>query len=237
MQLYLIRHADPIYVPDTLTIKGRRQASALAQFLLREKPDRIFSSTSGRAKLTAQYTCDLLNMTPEPEDWMNEKYAIRSFCVCAPNGKRAWVFGRRRGQMYLPESESTPWDRWYDAPACAGMAQGDEGFERIKNASDEFLSRLGLHREGERYRASGTLPDKVAAFCHQGFGLTWLACLLSLPPTVVWRGMNLTHTGVTVLRFAPDEDGLYSVLLERLSDTAHLYLAEQELMYNNKTPI
>ena len=37
MLLYIIRHADPIYNPDTLTTKGKLQASALAKRLAMEE--------------------------------------------------------------------------------------------------------------------------------------------------------------------------------------------------------
>ena len=52
MLLYVIRHGDPIYNPDSLTPKGKRQAEAVARRLSVHGLDRIFSSPLGRARKT-----------------------------------------------------------------------------------------------------------------------------------------------------------------------------------------
>ena len=60
MFLYFIRHGDPIYDPDSLTLLGEEQAKALAKRLALYGLDEIYSSTSNRAQRTAQPTCELL---------------------------------------------------------------------------------------------------------------------------------------------------------------------------------
>ncbi|MBQ1206574.1 MAG: histidine phosphatase family protein, partial [Clostridia bacterium] len=54
MLLYVIRHGDPIYNPDSLTEKGKRQAEALARRLAVNGLDKIYSSPLVRAQQTAQ---------------------------------------------------------------------------------------------------------------------------------------------------------------------------------------
>ena len=44
MLLYIIRHGDPIYDPDSLTEKGKQQAQALARRLSTHGLNKIFSS-------------------------------------------------------------------------------------------------------------------------------------------------------------------------------------------------
>ena len=60
MILFIIRHGDPVYTPDSLTQKGRLQAEAVAKRLAVHGLDRIFVSPKGRARMTAQPTCELV---------------------------------------------------------------------------------------------------------------------------------------------------------------------------------
>ena len=60
MLLYIIRHADPIYNPDSLTELGHKQAEALAKRLAVNGLDRVYSSPNMRAQMTAKPACELL---------------------------------------------------------------------------------------------------------------------------------------------------------------------------------
>lgn len=237
MDLYIIRHGDPQYSPDQLTPKGRRQAEAVARRLSVYGLDRIFSSPNGRAQETAQPTCEILKLQPEIEDWMSEDHAFRTFSIDNGRGGREWVFNGRRAQMYLPENCEMPRDRWYDVPVFADMPLVQEGYARIQAASDDFTARLGFVRRGQRYEAAGEHPRRVAAFCHQGFGLTWISHLLAVPPQLVWRGMDVCHSSMTVFRFAEDTDGLWSARLLTLSDTPHIYADRLPLRHGNAIEI
>ena len=62
MLFYYIRHGDPIYNPDSLTPLGIRQAEAVSKRLALYGLDRIYSSTSNRAIMTARPTCELLKI-------------------------------------------------------------------------------------------------------------------------------------------------------------------------------
>ena len=53
MLLFIIRHGDPIYNPDTLTPKGKLQAAAMGKRLAVHGIDRVFASPNGRARETA----------------------------------------------------------------------------------------------------------------------------------------------------------------------------------------
>ena len=59
MIFYYVRHGDPIYNPDTLTPLGIRQAEAVAKRLTMHGLDKIYSSTSNRAIMTAKPTCEI----------------------------------------------------------------------------------------------------------------------------------------------------------------------------------
>ncbi len=60
MILFFIRHADPVYSPDSLTPLGSRQAESLAKRLSLYGLDEIYASSSNRAIMTAGPTCELL---------------------------------------------------------------------------------------------------------------------------------------------------------------------------------
>ncbi len=72
MLLYIVRHADPVYETDSLTEKGKVQAEAVAKRLNKSGVDRVFSSPYGRAKETADYTCNLLEIDKNIEEWTRE---------------------------------------------------------------------------------------------------------------------------------------------------------------------
>ena len=50
MLFFYIRHGDPIYNPDMLTPLGQEQAHAVAKRLALFGIDRVFASSSNRAK-------------------------------------------------------------------------------------------------------------------------------------------------------------------------------------------
>ncbi len=232
MLLYIVRHGDPIYEPDTLTEKGRMQAAALAKRLSVHGLQKIFTSPNGRARETAQPTCDLLGLPYTVEDWTSENHTWRDFAVPNQNGYLAWIFDvqntKLRSEDVLPLG-----DRWYEAD-CFKAVDGKKGYERIVDCSDEFLARLGYVREGNVYRVSAANDDRVAVFCHWGFGSIWLSHLLAISPHIFWAGFSITHTGVTVIEFENHPDDYTAPRCLCLSDTAHLY--KEELSLSRPSP-
>ena len=69
MLFFYVRHGDPIYSPDSLTPFGHRQAEAVAKRLALYGIDKIYSSPSTRAQLTAKPTCEILKKTAELVDF------------------------------------------------------------------------------------------------------------------------------------------------------------------------
>lgn len=104
-----------------------------------------------------------------------------------------------------------------------------EIFENIRKKSDEFLKELGYERIGGRYRIIKRNSDKVAVFCHNGFGLTWLAHLLEIPLSLMWTGFWLAPTSVTVVLFDERSDEWAVPRCLHLGDVSHLYHAGLEV--------
>jgi probable phosphoglycerate mutase len=220
MYLYIIRHGEPHYPTDSLTENGKIQADALANRFALHGFDAIYSSPMGRAKQTAEPTCSRLQMDYVIEDWMSEGALWEQFAVPDAEGKREWVFAVPNAQL-LEQSESL--DNWQTHPVYTQCGTALEGYQRIKDASDEFLSRLGYTRDGKVYRVTAPTKKRVAAFCHHGFGITWLSHLLSIPLHLFWASFNIVHTGVTVLDFGGGKSGVTAPQCVCLSDISHIY--------------
>ena len=72
MRILFIRHGDPDYANDTLTEKGRREASALAARAEALDMGECYVSPLGRAQATAEYSLKKLGKTAETLDWLQE---------------------------------------------------------------------------------------------------------------------------------------------------------------------
>lgn len=74
MKLYFIRHGDPDYEKDSLTEKGFREAKLLAEYLYKTNfhIDHCYISPLGRAKDTARFTLDKLQVQSVEKEWLQE---------------------------------------------------------------------------------------------------------------------------------------------------------------------
>ena len=235
MLLYIIRHADPIYDPDSLTELGHKQAEALAPRLAVNGMDRAFSSPNMRAQMTAKPACDLLGIKYEIEDWMSENLAWRDFsCEISP-GVHGWTFQRQNTKIKYDEKIKSG-GKWYESEYFAKV-NSIEGYKRIADCSDEFTERLGYCRENGGYRIIRPSDERVAAFCHQGFGTLWLSYLLDISPHLFLTSFDISHSGVTILEFKNYEDGYTSPKCLCLSDLSHIYQSGLPMKYNNHIKI
>lgn len=234
MLLFILRHGDPIYNPDSLTEKGHIQAAALAKRLALYGLDKIYSSPMIRAQQTAKPTEILLGKKAEIEDWASEHELYKQYSIAVGDG-RHWIFhGPKRCELRSPEISKLGL-KWYEHPLFDEI-EGKAGYERILNASDEFLLRQGYRHDRENccYIAEKHTDERVAMFCHQGFGLTWLGTMLDIPLPMIWAGFDYSHTGMTVVEFEPDENGIVLPKVLTLSNDSHLYKEGLPTKYNNR---
>jgi len=239
MLLYIIRHGDPDYANDCLTAKGRIQAEALAVRFKDVKFDRIYSSPMGRARQTAEPTCRTHGMEYTVENWTSENEAWKDFSIPRADGKgNTWAFEAVSSETRLTDPAILAGKHWTEADYLK-CVDAKAGYKRIVDASDEFLARQGYVREGSLYRAERPNDERIAVFCHEGFGSLWLSHLLSIPHHVLYSSLEITHTGVTILRFG----GLgYSIEGEKIapsclcySDISHIFACpELKNEYKNR---
>ena len=239
MLLYLIRHGDPIYDPDSITELGKRQAQALVPRLTPLGFDKIYVSPMIRARQTAEPTCKALNMIPEVKEFLSEEALFSQTCCPLPTDdgtvRNRWMFHQHPTNYRTAESYHMT-DNWHTLPAFKDCPAAKPAYDAFCRETDLFTKQLGFTRKGDRYEI-GTVPfNRVAVFCHQGVGLTLLSHLLSIPPQVMWSSFDITHTGITVLDFKEYENGETLPICLCLSDTSHLFAAGLPLRYNGQMP-
>ena len=236
MLFYYIRHGDPVYSPDSLTPLGVRQAEALAKRLALYGVDKIYSSTSERAKMTAQPTCELLKKESELLDFANEYYAWLELSIdnkCT--GSKTWMFlDQEMVDLFNSKEIRDLGDRWYDHPEFA-KCDIEKGITRIYDEADAFFERLGYGhiRYTGKYKVKESNQQRVALFAHQGFGLAFLSCMLDIPYPTFCTHFDMCHSGVTVIEFK--ENNGYSIpKVLTLSSDSHLYREGLPTHYNRQ---
>lgn len=216
LRILLIRHADPDYPNNTITPAGHREAKALSVRLARLGLDRIFSSPLGRAVDTMRYTAEAVGLQPTILPWTAEL---------------GWTnvtqekYGHSTGwdvHGHVIHQQEYSRDTWHDTPPF----DNDDlraGFSLLRKESDAFLDGLGYRRTAAAYEVIDGNREKVALFCHGGFGLTWLAHLLNIPVPLVWAVFFLPPSSVTTILFDERADGLASPRCLGVGDISHLY--------------
>ena len=234
MLLYVIRHGDPIYEPDSLTELGHAQANALAKRLFRCGLDRVYCSPLIRAQQTARPTCEALGLSCEIEEWAHENRAFEDFVVKHKDGREEWCFDQQNTNYVNDETLAR--QDWYNIPELLGEPERfRQGYDRLIKSGDEFIARLGYVREGSVYRIERPNDERVALFCHEGISTFFISHLLNIPLHVFWATVGFSHTGVTIIEFANNENGITMPRMICMSDLSHIY--EGGLPYKHKNSI
>ncbi len=234
MIFYYIRHGDPIYNPDSLTELGHKQAAALAKRLSLYGLDEIYCSTSMRARMTADYTCKALGLTPTLLDWTNEKYAFSELSVLREDGRRSWAYylDEYRAKMTSPQARAAGMD-WHKLPDFKDTTF-TAGMERIHRETDAFFRSLGFEhdRQNACYKRIAESEKRIALFAHEGFGKAFLSSILDLPYPFVATRYELSHTSVTVIFFDEKKERIFPRVLQWANDS-HLYKENLLTGYSN----
>ena len=239
MIFYYIRHGDPVYKPNSLTPLGTRQAEAVAKRLAVYGLDKIYSSISNRAILTAKPTCELLKIEPELLDFACEGHAWEELTIDKPDGSgKTWLFHNPKVvDIFNSKPIRDLGDRWFDYPEFKKYNY-EKGINRVYNDADAFFESLGYEhiRYTGKYMVKKSNDQRVALFAHQGFGLAFLSCLLDIPYPMLCTHFDLCHTGVTVIEFS-ECDGYCVPKILTLSSDSHLYREGLPTKYNNSVYI
>jgi broad specificity phosphatase PhoE len=221
MRLYIIRHADPDYPNNTITPQGHLEGAALARRLAAIGLDRIYCSPMGRALETARYTREAVGLPLMIEDWLAE--LPDDWCMSRDphNGLVAWDLP---GEVIRAEAPYPTHDTWHEHPFYQGL-ELREKFERLCRDSDAFIARHGYERDGGRYRIVRPNRERIAVFCHNGLGLTWLAHLLAMPLSLFWSAFWQAPSAVTTVLFDERSPEWAVPRCLGLGDIGHLHAA------------
>lgn len=222
MLLYIIRHGNPDYEHDNLTVLGRKQAAALAKSLRDTHFDKLFASSYGRAQETASYTAKIHKMDVEIHDFMRELdwggEHENSFDNGHPWGTVAELM--RCGRF--PQEES-----WRDDPLYKPSMRLKNCLDERMAALDAFLEMLGYTREGKLYRCTRKNEDVYAIFCHEGATSMMLAHLLNIPFPQVCAQFHIFQTSISCLSFQAEPNRLITPRIECLNQVTHLALEDR----------
>ena len=230
MLLYIVRHGDPNYKKDCLTERGLLQAEAVGKRIAASGIEEIYSSPMGRAKQTAEPAARLLGLNINIEPWAHEIQEDR--LTPFPDGKMKSVslvqntYYRQNSQIDLNFNSAFECDGF----STSGMKNA---YSVISDGARSFLEKLGYLEEDGVYRIISPNEKKIALFCHTAMGRTMLSYLLHIPIHLMWSGFQMTHTGVTVIEFKNNENGLTAPKCLAFSDMGHLYSEGLDMIHDN----
>ena len=161
MRIYFIRHGHPNYALDCLTEIGCLQAEACAERLKDAGIQKIFSSSQGRAKETAEHTARKLGLAVESVDFIRElAWGSKTEEPIFKDGHPWFVVDDMvlKGENILDRN-------WEETDRFSSSVVG----ERVKTVTgglDEWLRTLGYEREGNFYRITGHDTDHDLVWGH-----------------------------------------------------------------------
>ena len=218
MRIVFIRHGEPNYELDCLTPKGKLQAQAAAQRLLRENIQEIYSSTMGRAKETAEAFCAVSGLPVKTLDFMRElDWGSKDGTPLYADG-HPWFCANQMVEQGLALNDPD----WENSPYFKNNKATDI-VKNIQQKTDEWLLGLGLERRGNSYvPAEGKDQQKtVALFSHGGSSSAAIGHILGIPFPQTCALFHFGHTGITILRFGQVAGVPCVPCIELLNDMAH----------------
>lgn len=219
MKLIIVRHGEPDYEHDSLTEKGDREASLLADMICGMDVKAFYCSPLGRARRTAAFTLERMGREAEVLPWLQE---FRGRCVKPNIPDRETIFWDWLPQDWTRRKLFYDKDRWVDAPELAGTNVVDE-YRTVITGFDSLLARHGYVRDGELYRAVAPNNDTIVLFCHLGVQAVFVSHLLGIAPLVMLQGFSPAPTGVTTIATEERIEGIAAFRILSYGSTGHLY--------------
>ena len=225
MRILIIRHGDPDYAHDTLTEKGRREATLLAQRLSKEKIDYIYSSPLGRAKDTCMYTAKALGKEKDVviKDWLQEFGAPHTL----PSGEIKHIFWDLLPEFWTKIDKMYSKDEWLDQDFYRESVSA-ERYKNVADGLDEVLKNHGYTRNGRVYETEQGNHDTLAFFCHFGLEAVLLSHLCNISPILLTHHFCARTSSVTTLYTEERRKGKSVFRCVGFGDTGHLYAGGED---------
>ena len=241
MRLLFIRHGDPDYVHDSLTEKGVKEASLLADFSDKMNIGICYQSPFGRAKKTASYTLERLGKDVTTFDWLHEfepeldlNKAPADLVAAYPDAfkKEDGTFVNRICWDILPSylakhPELLSLDG-YKTSDVAKYSKLNEVSDYVLSNFDALLASFGYERDGLIYRVKKECRETLVFYCHYGVTCLIMAHLLNTSPFVMWNGMAMAPTSVCEFHTEEREEGIAWFRASKVGDISHLSIGGEE---------
>jgi probable phosphoglycerate mutase len=218
MELVLVRHAEPEWVREGMTIddpplteRGFEQAERLATRLAEERFDEVLVSPLLRARQTAAPLLRHFGLPLRTEPWMHE---IRSPVWQGTPAEKAEA-------AFKAERAKPSHDRWDGLPGGESVR---DFVARIRGGASDFLAERSI------VAARDDLPvwhvaapgQRVLLIAHAGTNAVLMCHLLGLQPVPwEWERFVLGHASISRVEALEVGDG-HTFSLTRLSDVEHL---------------
>lgn len=222
MKILFVRHGDPDYEHDSLTVKGWKEAELLADRLTKLDVRDFYCSPLGRARDTAGVTLNRLRREAVVFDWLRE---FPARILDPENGERriAWDLMPR---YWTNHADLYDKDKWY-SDSIMESGNTEEIYKGVTAGFDSLLVQYGYRRDGMFYRTEGGNKDTIVVFCHLGVELAILSHLLGIAAPVLWQGFFVAPTSVTILATEERNKGEVYFRCKALGDTSHLYMGNE----------
>lgn len=221
MEIVIIRHAQPEWVKDGLSVDnppltdlGFRQADAVANEIANEHFDEVLVSPLLRTRQTAEPILDVLGRPLIIEPWLEEIRNPIWHGTPQEKAEAAWS----------AEKSKASHERW------SGVEGGEavsDFVTRINEGIGGFLASRGIVRASSDlpvWETNGQFDDnrKIALICHAGTGSVSLCHMLGFPVTPwEWERLVIGHATINRISTLQLADGI-TFGLTQLSGNHHL---------------
>ena len=227
MKIIFVRHGHPNYELDCLTEIGHQHAAAAAERLKNCGIQEIYSSNSGRAIETAEYTAKHYGLDVVQLPFMREIKWGRGDALYTAD-THPW----NAVDKMVADGENLLQANWREEEPFCGNLLCDVT-KMIDTCFDEWLAGHGYVREGHFYRASENTEKTIALFSHGGSSSAVLSHLFNLPFPFVIGSIRPNFTAITVVNF-PDKPGeLVAPEFELVNDARHIEKIEAERVFGH----
>ncbi|MBQ9299677.1 MAG: histidine phosphatase family protein [Clostridia bacterium] len=224
MRILIVRHAEPDYVHDCLTEKGRREADLLGQRLAAIPAKAYYVSPLGRAQETAAYTLKRVNRQAVTLPWLAE-FRGRVPVPGTDRGRIPWDY---RTAQWAGREQLMDRENWQQDALVRGGTVADI-WQETKDGVDALLMEHGYRRDGCVYRCENNTDDTLVLFCHYGIGMAVLSWLTNMPPVPMWQNFLFLTSSVTTVITQERIKGEIEFRCLCAGDVSHLLAAGEPL--------
>lgn len=225
MRLIFIRHGDPDYVHDSLTEKGWREAEILAKRVAAWDIKQIYCSPLGRAQDTCSLSLKATGRDAITLDWLQEFY----YRVRDEETGEERIPWDLLPSYYAPNDDLHDKDNWTDTPLMRSGSIAEHA-KTVYDGFDALLEKHGYKRNAQNfYDVLEHNDDNLVFFCHFGITALLVGHMIGIAGPVLWQGMFMQPTALTVLCSEEVVPGQASFRVQTFSDCRHLIEAGEPM--------